>query len=212
MSTIADYPLKSAPTISLASFTAVLRNAGSPIASEASGVYNAFVAQGINPAIGLAIAQHESSFGKAGIAIGRDNPFGDRYYAGAAAFGATNAGGWAKFKSYTDAARYEASLLAGPKYAGSKNANTARTFAQVYAPSSDGNNPSSYGSKIVAAVTAWGGKPVMLTAKAAAAKPAKAATTTPQFALASSSLTAYAKAHPKTTIGAGGVILLLLLL
>lgn len=213
MTGLLDYPLLSAPTISLPAFTQVLHASGSPIAGEAKGVYDAFVAKGINPAIGLAIAQHESSFGKAGIAVGRDNPFGDRYYAGAATFGATNAGGWAKFPSYTAAAQYEAALLAGPKYAGSTNANTARSFAQVYAPSSDGNNPSSYGSKIVAAVTAWGGGAHAIAAKPSSGSTAPTKAKATKKAVASGSLGAYARQHQVKIAGGGlGLVLLLVIL
>lgn len=168
---VTDYPLFSAPTISLAKFTSVLQTAHSPMAGEAAGVYQAFVAQGVNPAIGLAIASHESSFGKLGIAVGRNNPYGDRYYASAAAFGGQNVGGWVRFPSYTAAASYEAHLLA-TSYRGF----TARTFAQKYAPSSDGNNPSSYGATIVRLVSSWsGGKGAIATSPTPRA-PSKAST------------------------------------
>lgn len=208
MTTVLDYPLRSAPTISLASFTNVLRNAGSPIAAEAAGVYGAFVAHGINPAVGLAIAQHESSYGKAGIAVGRRNPYGDRFYAGIK--NAVNRGGWASFSSYTAAAQYEAGLLAGPKYAGGAYANTARTFAQVYAPSSDGNNPKSYGSAIVGLINKWSGGvgAIHVTPSPAgtthhATKPAKG---TPKSSGAlGARLGAYGRAHPKATAVEGGL-------
>jgi hypothetical protein len=204
-----DFPLFGPPSISLAKFTSVLQAAHSPIAGSASGVYNAFVAQGVDPAIGLAISQHESSYGKAGIAVGRNNPYGDRYYASAAAFGGKNVGGWVRFPSYTAAAQYEAHLLA-TGYRGF----TARTFAQKYAPSSDGNNPSSYGNSIVRLLASWSGHggtvttAVGSTAKPKAKAPAKAPPKKPAAtsgALAKPSLVAYAKAHPKASAAEGGI-------
>lgn len=216
-----DYPLLGPPSISLAAFTHVLQAAGSPAASEASGIYAAFVKQGVDPAIGLAIAQHESSFGKAGIAVGRKNLFGNRYYASQASVGATNAGGWGKFPTYAANAAYEAALLAGPLYGGSSRFNTARTFPFRYAPTSDGNAPTNYGSSIVAAITKWGGSGAIAyhpstgaaahvaTAKPKTAKGAKAA------AVPVRSLHASAKAHPKAaaaTAGLGAGIILLLIL
>jgi hypothetical protein len=199
-----DYPLKSAPTISESQFAGILKAANSPAASEAAGIYQAFVAKGINPAIGLAIAQHESSFGKAGIAVGRNNLFGNRYYAGEA--GATNAGGWAKFTSYVANAQYEAGLLAGPLYGGNPKFDTAQTFAYRYAPSGDGgNNPNAYGNAIVAAVTKWGGTPVPL-AMSSTGVSAKTSAANEHALLVSQ----YLKAHPKTAAAAGGLSVALL--
>jgi hypothetical protein len=191
-----DYPLKSAPTLTEGQFASILKAAKSPAAGEAAGIYAAFVAQGLNPAIGLAIAQHESSFGTAGIAVGRNNLYGNRYYASEAAFGAVNQGGWAKFPNYTAGAKYEASLLAGPLYAGNPKFNTVQTFAYRYAPAGDGsNNPNAYGNAIVNAINRWGGTPIAsnTTVTKAAASAAHA-----------SLLAAYVKAHPKESAAAGG--------
>ncbi len=147
-----DFPLLGEPTISLAKFTHILQTNHSPAAGQAAGIYQAFVSQGVNPAIGLAIAQHESTYGKFGAAVGRNNLFGDRYYPSAAAYGATKQGGFAHFPSYVANAQYEAHLLA-TSYKG----YTARTFAQKYAPKSDHNNPKAYGSAIVKLLNTWSG-------------------------------------------------------
>lgn len=152
-----DYALKGPPSISLGTFQSILVQAHSPAAGEAPGMYAAALRYGIDPAVILAIAQHESGFGKAGIAVGRDNLFGSRYYAGTAAFGAINRGGWAAFPSYTASAAYTASLLASSSYAGA--GLTARTFPTRYAPASDGNKPAAYGSSIVNAINKWRGEP-----------------------------------------------------
>ena len=172
-----DYPLVGPPSITVGQFASVLATAHSPAAPEAASMYAAITRQGIDPAVVLAIMQHESNFGRAGIAVGRQNGFGSRYYAGIP--GATNRGGWASFTSWTAGAAYTASLLAGSRYAGSSNANTARTFPTVYAPSSDGNNPSSYGATIVNTINRWKGMPAVAAPKAAAKPAAKPSTTVP---------------------------------
>ena len=154
-----DYPLVGPPTISLATFGSVLRSAGSPMAAEAPAIYSAILAKGVDPAVVLAISQHESNFGKAGIAVGRNNPYGSRYYGGAAAYGATNRGGWAAFPNYAQAAAYTAGLLASGSYAGA--GLTARTFPTRYAPASDGNKPAAYGTAIVNAINRWRGEPTV---------------------------------------------------
>lgn len=206
MSAQQDYPILGAPSISLGTFTQVLQAAHSPAAREAAGIYAAFVAQGVDPAIGLAIAQHESGFGKAGIAVGRFNLFGDRYYGQA---GATNAGGWAKFANYTAGAKYEAALLAGPLYGKSGKYATARTFPFRYAPSSDGNSPANYGNAVARLITGWsGGRGSIAYHPSAATIAHHHATTTkhpPHGRTAPTGLAASAKAHPKAAAATGGL-------
>lgn len=156
MTTPGDYPILGAPTITLASFRNVLTNANSPAAPEAIGLYNAAIQYGVDPAVLLAVFQHESSFGKAGIAVGRNNGFGLRFY-GNDSFGGTNKGGWYTFPTWTAGAQHVAALLAGPKYGQSANYNTVRTFTARYAPSSDGNNPASYGATLARNIATWTG-------------------------------------------------------
>ena len=188
-----DYRLVGPPTIDLRTFQSILTAAGSPMAGEAPGIYTAAMAHGVDPAVILAIAQHESGFGKAGIAVGRHNPFGSRYYSGTAAFGAINRGGWASFPNYTAATAYTASLLASSSYAGA--GLTARTFPTRYAPSSDGNNPASYGASIVNAINRWTGAPPAAAASKARHTSPKAA---PSASSTSSSKSAKAPAPTAT--------------
>lgn len=217
-----DYPILGAPTLSKSAFANILRAAHSPAAGEAGAIYDAFASRGVNPAIGLAISLHESNFGKAGIAVGRKNLFGDRYYAGAAKFGAVNARGWAKFPTYAAGAAYEASLLAGPSYGGSSHYGTARTFPFRYAPTSDGNSPRRYGDTIVSLVHRWSGPggtiayhPARVTSTAHHAAttkhPAGSAHAKPHPA----TLNSVVRAHPKGAAVGGGIgaaIVLLLII
>lgn len=50
--------------------------AGTPMAGEARGIYNAALKGGINPALVAGIAGAESGFGAKGYAVGRNNPYG----------------------------------------------------------------------------------------------------------------------------------------
>lgn len=50
--------------------------AGTPMAREARGIYDAAIRGGINPALVVGIAGAESNFGRAGYARGRNNPYG----------------------------------------------------------------------------------------------------------------------------------------
>lgn len=183
-----DYPVIGAPSIDVRTFQTVLTAAHSPAAGEAPAMYAAIRSYGVDPGVVLAIMQHESGFGKAGIAVGRNNGFGDRYYAGAAAFGATNRGGWAAFPTWAAGAAYTASLLAS--HGKQANGGTARTFPNWYAPSSDGNNPQAYGVAVVNAINSWRGDP-KIAAAAARITPA-----TPKAA---------PKAAPKAPAKAAGV-------
>jgi len=153
-----DYPILGPSTISLPTFAAILTNAHSPAASDAPAMYAAIRAYGVDPAVVLAVMQHESSFGKAGIAIGRNNLAGARWYSGilGTTFGATNRGGWAAFPTYAASAGYTASLLASHASQGT-NGGTARTFPNWYAPASDGNKPAAYGLAVVNAINGWTG-------------------------------------------------------
>ena len=160
-----DYALIGPPTIDLVTFQGVLTAAGSPAAGQAPAMYAAIRTYGVDPAVVLAIMQHESNFGKAGIAVGRNNGFGSRYYGGTMRFGAIDRGGWAGFPTWAAGAGYTASLLASARYAGTRGANTARTFATVYAPTSDGNNPTAYGLSVVNAINRWTGQSAIYASK-----------------------------------------------
>ena len=156
-----DYPLLAAPSISLAAFTSILQNAKSPAAGEATGIFNALVKYGVDPAVGLAIFQHESSFGKSGTAtktlsIGNSRYYGDQGL-GITKYVTASNGSFAKYPSYTVAAEDLGRLLSSSMYGKSANYNTVRTFAAKYAPAADHNSPSGYGAAVANAIAKWTG-------------------------------------------------------
>ena len=152
-----DYPILGPPTLSFDQFAGILRGAGSPAASEASGLWTAATSRGVDPGVFLAIFQHESGFGRAGVAVHSRNPGNLR--TADPSFGGVRRNGFEYFGSWTAGANATAALLASGLYGRSAGYNTARKLPFRWAPSSDGNAPASYGSALVANLNRWtGGK------------------------------------------------------
>lgn len=153
----ADYPILGAPSIDLEQFTGILRSAGSPAAGEAAGIYAAALRYHVDPAVLLATFQHESSFGKAGIARGTKSIGNLRYTAASAPYGSRGAAGFTAYPSWTLGAADASRLLASSLYGGSRGYSSALTFPARWAPASDGNSPIQYGRALVNAINGWTG-------------------------------------------------------
>lgn len=173
----ADYPILGGPSIDLATFTNILQGAHSPAAGEASGLYNAATTYGVDPAVLLAVFQHESSFGTKGVATTTRNVGNLVYQPNSAQFGGYQSGRWNAYPTWTQGALDASRLLASSLYGRSSSYSTARTFPARWAPSSDGNNPTGYGSALVSSINAWRGvsTPAPVPAKVTAPAPAKPA-------------------------------------
>lgn len=111
---------------SFQNFQRVLR--GTPMASEARGIYDAAIRGGINPALVAGIAGAESSFGAAGYAVGRKNPFGLMGFS---------------FKSYAQATTKLAQTLknSGLGYPQAYKKSGLRGIIGIYTPSGAANGP-----------------------------------------------------------------------
>lgn len=111
--------------------------AGSPMASESRSIYNAALNGGVNPAFVAGLAGAESSYGKAGYAVGTKNPFGLGVHLG-----------W-KFGSYAAATAKLAKTLNDSSYKSLyKQSGLAGVISQ-YTPASDGNNEQQHAANIV---------------------------------------------------------------
>jgi hypothetical protein len=157
-----DYSILAAPRIGLPAFLNVLQQAGSPAAPDGIAIYNAFVAKGVDPAVGLAIFQHESNYGKSGVAAVTNSIGNSRYYGDPGGLGITKHstgtnGSFAAYPNYTVAAEDLARLLSSSLYGTSADHSTVRTFAAKYAPSKDHNNPAGYGASVANHIAAWTG-------------------------------------------------------
>jgi hypothetical protein len=145
-----DFTILAAPRIQQATFARILRDAKSPAAVDAPKLWVAIIRHGVDPALALAVFQHESSYGKAGAAVSRRNWGNLR-----TSPNFPRDGGFVTYPSWVDGAGDAARLLARygrneirPK----KNTRTALTFPFVWAPSADGNKPDRYGKAVVAAI------------------------------------------------------------
>jgi hypothetical protein len=145
-----DFTILAKPRIHEDTFRGILRRHDSPAAAEAHDAYAEIVAHGVDPALALAVFQHESSFGRAGAAVPHRNWGNLRH----SPFFKSEAG-FVCYPTWHDGAGDTARLLAiyGRNLIRPRRTTcTARTFPHVWAPSSDGNAPTRYGRAIVAAM------------------------------------------------------------
>ncbi len=148
-----DYTILARPRIKLRTFIRILTAAGSPAAPRASECYAAIVAHGVDPALALAIFQHETSYGRKGIGPSTRNWGALRrspHYA--------SPSGFVRYPSWPAGAGDAARLLAiygRNAIRRGTTTSTARTFPHVWAPTADGNAPARYGAAIVAAISRY---------------------------------------------------------
>jgi hypothetical protein len=116
-------------------FAAALK--GSPLEADAAALYR--TAQGYTILL-LAQLQHESNFGREGVATtGGHNPLGLRPRGGGTGFQ------W--FASWLAAVSEWVSRITDPTYAYGKTATVAE-YIHIYAPTSDGNDEAAYVAEI----------------------------------------------------------------
>ena len=153
------YSIIAAPRISLATFASVLQQNGSPAAGDAIGIYNAYVAQGVDPAVGLAIFAHESDYGKTGTAVATKSIGNSRYYGdpnglGITAYKTGSNGTFASYPNYVVAAEDMARLLASSLYGKSANYSTTATAFKKYSPS----GYKAYANAVGSLIAKWSGQ------------------------------------------------------
>jgi hypothetical protein len=128
----------------------LLADAGSPAGAEADQAFAAIVAHGVEPALALAVFQHESGFGLKGSAV-RHRNWGNLRRSP----DFPSDGGFVTYPDWTAAAGDAARLLAvygrNAIRPGTRT-DSALTFPHVWAPSADGNDPDAYGLAIVGAI------------------------------------------------------------
>ena len=148
MSAASGFRILSAPRMSRAGFARVLEQAGSPAAREAFACYAAFAGAGVDPAVGLAVFQHESTFGRYGRAAG-NRSWGNLRHAD---------GSFVAYPTWTAGAAGAAALLhvyGANLIRRGVDTSTTLTFPYVWAPSADHNSPAAYGAAVTAAVARW---------------------------------------------------------
>ena len=148
-----------APRISRETFCRVLRDAGSPAASECEAGYDAVAGQGVDPAFALAVFRHESRYGLAGICAQYDtkNPGNTRSSrTGVGEVILTPRGRFVRYPNWTEGWRDLAYRLVDPTYVyAGRGLTTIGAIIPVWAPAADGNAPERYIEAVIAAMREW---------------------------------------------------------
>ncbi len=118
--------------------------AGTPMAGEAAGIYNAALKNNVNPAFVAGLAGAESSFGTAGYARGTHNPYGYGVHQGL------------RYGNYTQATDAMTRSLSGSLYRGA-GITDINGIINKYTPTSDGNDPTAHVAHIKALGSRTGG-------------------------------------------------------
>ena len=156
----ADTPVVGvSPRISRETFCRVLREAGSPAASECEAGYDAVAGQGVDPTFALAVFKHESNYGKAGICAtyGTRNPGNTRSSrTGVGEVIQTERGRFVRYPTWVEGWRDLAYRLVDPTFVYAREGRrTIRAIIERWAPPSDGNDPNAYVRAVVEAMNAW---------------------------------------------------------
>ena len=123
--------------------------AGTPMQSEAAGIYDTARRNGVNPAFVAGLAGAESSFGKAGYARGTKNPYGYGVHLGKT------------YGSYAQATDAMTKSLSGSLYKGA-GLKDIQSIINKYTPTSDGNNPQGHVKNITNLGRRTGGDPTQV--------------------------------------------------
>lgn len=136
------------PRISPEAFAHVLAQAGSPAAPDALACYQAVAALAVDPLFALALFQHESDFGRAGICASYQtrSPGNTRSTrTGVGQVIATERGPFVRYPNWPEGFRDLAYRLVDPSYVyRQQNLRTIAEIIPTWAPASDGNAPESY--------------------------------------------------------------------
>ena len=137
------------PSISASQVDTILCKNNSPACGTGYTLYSYGTQYGIDPAFGLAVFEHESGFGKSGIAAQTKSLGNIRCSDGYACIGGFRAySSWES--SYSDFYK----LIAGPSYVGS-GLMTPEAILAKYAPTADNNDPVAYAADVESSMKDW---------------------------------------------------------
>lgn len=148
-----DFSIMSAPRISAHTFAVILERGSSPAAPEAAACYAAAVALGVDPAVLLAVFQHESSYGRAGVAAS-SHSWGNLRTSPSY----PSVDGFARYPTWTAGAADTARLLRVyglNRIRPGTVTSSCLTFPFVWAPAADHNKPAAYGAALVRSIGAY---------------------------------------------------------
>ena len=138
-----------APSVSADFINRVLVTYHSPASGSGQAIYDDGVQFGIDPVFALAFFMHESSFGRAGIAVDSRNPGNIRCLPNVVC-----RDNFAWFSSWADGFSAWYALIRN-LYVNQWHAVTVAQIIPHYAPTSDHNDESAYISAVLHAVEVW---------------------------------------------------------
>lgn len=147
---LGDYQLVGAPSISVATIEAVLRQFNSPAVGNGQAFYDLGVKYGVDPAFMLAFYVHESAAGTAGAAVATRS-VGNIICVG---WAGRCIGRFRAYDSYAEAAEDWYQLITGPLYIGA-GLDTPEQITPRYAPDSDNNDSTGYAKTVERLVDQW---------------------------------------------------------
>ena len=147
-----SYDVLGPPTLSVDQIEKVLVQYGSPAAGLGQKLYDLGVKYNVNPAYALAFFVHESGCGTKGVARFSKSLGNIRWTEG-----------YAGYEGYRSYSTWEAGMedwykLITELYIGGWGLRTVDAIIPVYAPSSDGNNPTGYIASVKYLVDSWRGR------------------------------------------------------
>ena len=143
------FDVRGAPTVDAPTIKRILRSYGSPAVDAADAMYALGVQYGIDPAFCLAFFIHESTAGTAGVARVTKSVGNIR-----------TTPGYRDYQGYRHYDSWEQGIddwyqLISDLYIGAWGLTTVDAIIPVYAPSSDGNNPTGYVATVKKLVGGW---------------------------------------------------------
>jgi len=143
------FDVRSAPSVDVPTIERILRSYGSPAVDAAEAMYTLGVQYGIDPAFCLAFFIHESTAGTAGVARVTKSVGNIR-----------TTPGYRDYQGYRHYDSWEQGIddwyqLISDLYIGEWGLTTVDAIVPVYAPSSDGNNPTGYIATVKKLVDGW---------------------------------------------------------
>jgi hypothetical protein len=149
---VGSYDVVGPPTVSVDQIEKVLVRYGSPAAGLGQKLYDLGMKYGVNPAYALAFFVHESGCGTKGVARFSKSLGNIRWTEG-----------YASYEGYRSYSTWEAGMedwykLVTELYIRGWGLRTVDAIIPVYAPSSDGNNPTGYIASVKYLVDSWRGR------------------------------------------------------
>jgi hypothetical protein len=153
--------VNTAPRISAAKFEEVLKTAKSPAATEAGEIYRVIVENGVDPAFALALFKHESQYAtdpKSMVVLHGTKNLGNTRSSrvGVKTIAPTERGNFVSYGTWVQGADDATYRLIDPEFEYARaGATTIGEIIPIWAPGSDGNDPTGYINTVISLMNQW---------------------------------------------------------